>query len=100
MIEKIKNIGEKIPEPIGTLIVWVLLITVGFGIVVGLFAIACYCPYGPLIALFVLFVLYVLTGIISKDIFDGINYFLACVAVCVAGCMLLAFIEFFFACFE
>lgn len=28
MLEKIKNIGEKIPEPIVTLIIFVLLITV------------------------------------------------------------------------
>lgn len=44
MLEKIKNICKKIPEPIDTLIVWVLLITVGFGIVVGLYSLVLYDP--------------------------------------------------------
>ena len=42
MLEKIKNIGEKIPEIIVKLIAFVLVIMVGFGIVVGIFAIIYY----------------------------------------------------------
>lgn len=72
MLEKIKDIGEKIAGIIGTLIFVLVMSMVGFGIVVGLFAIAYYCPCGPLVALFVLYVLYVLIRrFISKGLSIG-----------------------------
>ena len=69
MLEKI---SEKILEPITTLICVLLMSMVGFGFVIGFFAIAYYCPCGPLVALFVLYVLYVLIRrFISKDLSIG-----------------------------
>lgn len=89
----LKNIGEKILEII-TILMFVLLISmVGFGIVVGLAAIAYYCIYGPLIALFVLFVLSVLISIISENLFEMIIPFIAIVAACVGMCIVLRLIE-------
>jgi membrane protein YdbS with pleckstrin-like domain len=53
--EENKKIREENSGCLVTLLVWVLLITVGFGIVVGIFAIMYYVENGPLIVGFVLF---------------------------------------------
>jgi hypothetical protein len=55
MLEENKKIHEENAGCLVTLLVWVLLITVGFGIVVGIFAIMYYVENGPLIVGFVLF---------------------------------------------
>ena len=69
MLEKISEIFTGI---IGTLIFVLLMSIVGFGFVLGFFAIAYYCPCGPLVALFVLFVLYeLIRRFISKGLSIG-----------------------------